>query len=90
MTVMIMEAGAPPAAMAPRFAEPLAMRELANLDFLRALAVGYVFIGKLLATMRIRATGDFGHFGALLSHISEMNSFQRTFGCAPSSVFMRV
>ena len=40
--------------------------ELANLDFLRAVAVGLVFIGHLLATMRIRVWGDFARFGVLL------------------------
>jgi len=39
---------------------------LANLDCLRAVAVGLVFSGHLLATMRIRGSGDIGHFGVLL------------------------
>lgn len=66
MTVMSMEAGATIATEKPKFAEPLTTGELANLDFLRAVAVGLVFIGHLLATMRIRAAGDLGHFGVLL------------------------
>ena len=40
--------------------------ELANLDYLRSVAVGLVFIGHLLATMKLRVTGDLGHFGVLL------------------------
>src|ERR1017187_3787820 len=39
--------------------------DLANLDFLRAVAVGLVLVGHLCATMRIRGAGDLGHFGVL-------------------------
>jgi peptidoglycan/LPS O-acetylase OafA/YrhL len=40
--------------------------ELANLDFLRAVAVGLVFFGHLLRTMGIRGPGEIGYFGVLL------------------------
>ena len=50
--------------------EKLAQRrtrgELANLDLLRAVAVGLVFMCHLLATMRVRAMSNLGHFGVLL------------------------
>ena len=41
-------------------------RDLTNLDLLRAVAVGLVFVGHLMTTMRIRALGDLGHLGVLL------------------------
>lgn len=66
MTVMSMEAGVVATTKAARLAEHLTTGELANLDFLRAVAVGLVFIGHLLGTMRIRGAGDLGHFGVLL------------------------
>lgn len=43
-----------------------ATRGLANLDLLRSVAVGLVFIGHMTGMMRIRGLGDIGHFGVLL------------------------
>lgn len=40
--------------------------ELTNLDILRALAVGLVLVGHMLAVLRIRGLGDLGHLGVLL------------------------
>lgn len=40
--------------------------DLANLDLLRSIAVGLVFIDHAMAMMRIRGLGDIGHFGVLL------------------------
>lgn len=39
--------------------------ELANLDLLRAVAVGLVFLDHLFETMRIRGLGALGHLGVL-------------------------
>jgi len=44
----------------------MATRDLANLNLLRTVGVGLVFVGHLTATMRVRALGDLGHFGVLL------------------------
>ena len=40
--------------------------DLANLDLLRAVAVGLVLFGHSFACMKIRGCGDLGHFGVLL------------------------
>src|SRR5579863_2076322 len=66
MPVMEMEAVETAATKAVDLAQHLNTGEMANLDFLRAVAVGLVFTGHLLATMRIRGAGDLGHFGVLL------------------------
>lgn len=44
----------------------IATNDLANLDMLRSTAVGLVFLGHLLGSMKIRGLGDVGHFGVLL------------------------
>jgi len=41
-------------------------RDLANLDFLRTVAVSLVFFDHLLATMQIRGFGDIGQLGVLI------------------------
>jgi peptidoglycan/LPS O-acetylase OafA/YrhL len=46
--------------------QPAAPAELSNLDLLRAVAVGLVLFGHLLGCMKIRGSGDLGHFGVLL------------------------
>ena len=38
----------------------MATRDLANLNLLRTVGVGLVFVGHLTATMRVRALGDLG------------------------------
>ncbi len=43
-----------------------ASRDLANLDFLRTVAVGLVFVDHLAETMKIRGLGDIGHLGVLI------------------------
>ena len=43
-----------------------ATNDLANLDLLRSVAVGLVFLTHLMDSMRIRGLGDLGHFGVLL------------------------
>ena len=45
---------------------PETTRDLANLDLLRSVAVGLVFVGHMMGMMRIRGLGDVGHFGVLL------------------------
>ena len=40
--------------------------ELANLDFLRAVAVGIVLLTHILMSMRVRGASKAGHFGVLL------------------------
>jgi peptidoglycan/LPS O-acetylase OafA/YrhL len=66
LTISGTEAGVTAAAKAARLPEQLVAGELANLDFLRAMAVGIVFFNHLLLTMNIREVGDLGHFGVLL------------------------
>jgi peptidoglycan/LPS O-acetylase OafA/YrhL len=41
-------------------------RDLANLDFLRAVAVSLVFFDHLFATMNVRGFGDVGQLGVLI------------------------
>ncbi len=41
-------------------------KDLANLDFLRTVAVGLVFVDHLAETMKIRGLGDIGHLGVLI------------------------
>jgi peptidoglycan/LPS O-acetylase OafA/YrhL len=41
-------------------------RDLANLDFLRTVAVSLVFVDHLVETMKIRGLGDIGHLGVLI------------------------
>lgn len=43
-----------------------ATTDLANLDLLRSVAVGLVFLTHTMAAMRIRGLGDLGRFGVLL------------------------
>lgn len=57
MTVTAMEACVTTATKKAKLVEHLTTGELANLDFLRTVAVGLVFVGHLLATMRIRGGG---------------------------------
>ena len=40
--------------------------DLANLDFLRTIAVGLVFVSHLARTMEVRLLGNIGHLGVLL------------------------
>jgi len=40
--------------------------DLANLDFLRTVAVSIVFLDHLAETMKIRGLGDIGHLGVLI------------------------
>jgi peptidoglycan/LPS O-acetylase OafA/YrhL len=63
---MSTEVGATPITNAAEISKRMTTGELANLDFLRAVAVGLVFIGHLFLTMRIRGLGNLGHFGVLL------------------------
>ena len=49
-----------------QLAENRTTDELANLDFLRAVAVGLVFFDHLFVTMGARGMGAFGTFGVLL------------------------
>lgn len=66
--------------------------DLTNLDLLRSIAVGLVFIGHMMGMMRIRGLGDIGHFGVLLflfiRHLSlccrwNVLAYQAA-GCTPS------
>jgi peptidoglycan/LPS O-acetylase OafA/YrhL len=43
-----------------------ATNDLANLDLLRSVAVGLVFLTHIMGAMRIRGLGDLGRFGVLL------------------------
>ncbi len=67
-----------------------ASHNLANLDLLRSVAVGLVFIGHLTATAKMRGLGDLGHFGVLLFFVHTafvlMSSMER-FGLSGSKLY---
>ena len=68
-----------------------ATRDLANLDLLRAVAVGLVVVGHLLGTMAIRGFGGLGHLGVLFFFVHTalvlMLSMERL-GLTGSSLYM--